>query len=200
MESTPLRAPTQLNLLSNTSSVVFFYFWLVVVCWFADWRLINATMHFILIISSPLHSKPQTVGDGVHPHAPPSRASSPTFYLPTEKKKKNILTRNAKTPISRATPPSSRGCVSPGASAGGGSCRGSAYGRPRRRRRTATAQKRGRACARTGPSRPRETRSSRRRWRPPVAARLAAAPAAEPPRDCRPRILLRHRPPDDAVR
>jgi len=98
MESPPLRAPTQLNLLPHASSVIPFYFWLVVVCWFADWRPINVTMYFSLIISSPLLSKPQTVGDGVLPHAPPSRASSPTFHLPTVKKKTNHPHAKCKNP------------------------------------------------------------------------------------------------------
>ena len=169
-----MRAPTQLNLLSNTSSIVPFYFCLVMVCWFDDWRPINVTMCFSLIISSPLHSKPQTVGDDILPHAPPSRASSPTFYLPTVKKKKTSSRKMQKPHFRAATPPSSRGCVStgastphssrgcasPGAPAGGGSCHGSAYSHPQRRRQTATAQKRGRACARTGPSQLHETRSS----------------------------------------
>ena len=55
-------------------------------------------MYFSMIISSPLHLKPQMVGDGVLPHAPPSRASSPTFYLPTVKKKRKHPHAKCKNP------------------------------------------------------------------------------------------------------
>jgi hypothetical protein len=45
MESTALHASPYLHCLFNNSSVFTSYFWLVVVCWFANWQPIKATMY-----------------------------------------------------------------------------------------------------------------------------------------------------------
>jgi hypothetical protein len=50
MESTPLHASPQLHRLFNNSSIFSSHFWLVVVCWFTNWRPIKATMDFIFIM------------------------------------------------------------------------------------------------------------------------------------------------------
>ena len=69
----PLRAPTQWNLFSTTtSSLTCFYFWLVVVCWFADWWPINATIYLILTLFCRSIRRPNW-WDFVFPHAPPWR-------------------------------------------------------------------------------------------------------------------------------
>jgi hypothetical protein len=42
MESTPLHVPPWLHRLFNNSSVFTSFFWMVVVCWFANWWQINS--------------------------------------------------------------------------------------------------------------------------------------------------------------
>ncbi len=50
MGSTPLHASPRSPHLFNMPSIFASYFWLVVVCWFAIWQPIKATMYYIFII------------------------------------------------------------------------------------------------------------------------------------------------------
>ena len=67
----PLHASPRSHRLFNNSSVFTSYFWLVVVCWFANWWPIKATMYLIFIIFciAPFDA-PQTMG-----HRPPTRSA-----------------------------------------------------------------------------------------------------------------------------
>jgi hypothetical protein len=82
MESTPLHASPWSHCLLSDSFVFNSYFWLVVVCWFADWQPIKATMYFIFIIfcATPF----DTPDDGTLPSHTlrPRHASSYSSHLP----------------------------------------------------------------------------------------------------------------------
>jgi hypothetical protein len=82
MGSTPLHAPPPSHRLFHNSSILSSYFWLVVVCWFTNWRLIKATMYliFIIICDTPFDTPNNGTSSSHTPH--PSHASSISSHLP----------------------------------------------------------------------------------------------------------------------
>ena len=70
-------------ILSTLTSIANSFFWLVVVCWFANQQLIYATVNFIFIIFALLHLTSQTMRQRFPTHSTPCTPPSLPPLIPT---------------------------------------------------------------------------------------------------------------------
>ena len=79
-------AHPQSHILSILSSIGNCFFWLVVACWFADWRSIYVTVYFIFVVFALLRSMSQTMGQSFPTRSNPPNSTSPdslSLLMPT---------------------------------------------------------------------------------------------------------------------